>query len=158
MNVLDRLHSFGVDVTLTHDGTLDLQGGENLSDEDWNQVVDFAKKFKAWIISEIEGTAPTAPAAPTRKNHITPSMLESWKVARPWLLAHLPRLQAAGWTRAKLFRAGRLRFPCGPWGVAFLSVWTKDGVQVEIEDGGAIRWTWADATGKTITQAARPKH
>ncbi len=113
--------------------------------------------------SALKASAPGAPGAPAKnikfEKKITPAMLRSWRIARPWLLAHLMELQAAGWTRAKLFRAGgRLRFPFGPWGIAFLPVWTKPGVQIEIEDAGAIRWTWVDATGKTITQAARPKH
>ena len=92
-----------------------------------------------------------------RPPHVTTGMLEAWKTSRPWLLDHLPELDSHGWTRSQLFRAGRIKYPCGPWGVAFSRNWLRPDVQVTIEPDGAISWTWVEPTGKEITQASRPK-
>lgn len=90
------------------------------------------------------------------KRHISRDLIKNWKAARPWLLDNLSRLHAAGWTRKELFQAGRLAYPHGPWGVAWASTWRKPGVQVQIDKGGAIRWTWQDNVGQEITQARYP--
>ena len=89
---------------------------------------------------------------------VTRQMLRAWKTARPWLLARLPELERYGWTRSKLFRAGQLKYPVGPWGVAFSRNWLRPDVQVCIvPEDGAIRWTWTEPSGRTVSQAARPR-
>jgi len=96
------------------------------------------------------------PKGTTRPRRVTRRMLRAWRLSRPWLLARLPELEALGWTRSKLFRAGRLPYPLGPWGTAFCSNWLIPDVEVKIDSEGAIRWTWTEATGRTVTQAKRP--
>ena len=88
---------------------------------------------------------------------LTPPMLKAFKASRPWLLDHLPELESHGWTRSQLFRAGRLKYPVGPWGVAFSKNWLRPDVQVTIEPDGAIRWTWVEPSGREVSQAGRPR-
>lgn len=85
-------------------------------------------------------------------------LIRAWKAARPWLLDHLQELQAKGWTRKQLFKAGKLSFPHGPWGPAWARNWLGDGVKVSIDQDGAIRWTWIEPGGRQVSQAAYPKH
>ena len=92
----------------------------------------------------------------SKNRRITGNMFKAWKAARPWLLARLPELEAQGWTRSKLFRAGRMLYPFGPWGAAWCDNWLIPDVEVKIDSEGAIRWTWTEATGRTVTQAKRP--
>ena len=99
--------------------------------------------------------ASPLPGRKSKKRRITRIMIKAWKTSRPWLLDHLPELDSHGWTRTKLFRAGRIKYPCGPWGVAFSRNWLRPDVQVTIEPDGAISWTWTEPTGKEITQASR---
>ena len=96
---------------------------------------------------------------PSKAARLKPSslMLRAWKTARPWLLARLPELESHGWTRSQLFRAGRIKYPVGPWGIAFSRNWLRSDVQVTIGPEGEICWTWVEPTGKEITQASRPK-
>jgi len=103
---------------------------------------------------------PTAPAKKRRRQKarlVTKSMVEAWRVGRKWILAHLSDLEAAGWTRAELLRAGRFQYPCGTWAAAWGDVWLKPGATVAIEGQGAIRWTWFNETGRPISQAMMPK-
>ncbi len=92
----------------------------------------------------------------SKNRRITGNMLKAWKSSRPWLLARLPDLEEKGWTRTKLFRAGRFKYPCGSWGVAFLSNWLRPDVEITLDTDGSIRWTWTEATGRTVSQASRP--
>lgn len=85
-------------------------------------------------------------------------MVRSWKKARPWLLARLPELEKLGWDRSKLFRAGKLTFPFGNWGIAWYSIWSRPEILVKLEDDGSIRWSWKELDGKLVSQAARPNH
>lgn len=87
------------------------------------------------------------------KGKISLSLLKNWKTARPWILDHLDELQAKGWTRRTLFQAGKFKYPHGPWGAAFSDNWRTPGVQVTIDEGGAIRWTWTDKAGAKVSQA-----
>ena len=77
--------------------------------------------------------------------------------ALPWIREHLQELQETGWTRASLFRRGKYTWPYGLWGVAWLSPWRKDNVQVDIDNRyGAIRFTFNATDGRIITQSAYP--
>jgi len=91
-----------------------------------------------------------------RKKFITPSMLKAFKTARPFLLSRLNELEAKGWTRRKLFRIGKYKYPLGDWGLAWSGIWQKDGLKVEIKPDGEILFTWTDRTGRETTQSARP--
>ncbi len=157
---LERIQSAGVRPTVLPNGNLYLDRPEGIAPETWGQVVELAKQFKAEILELLsrldwpEDMTHEADTPANRPNHITPTMLRAWKTARPWILARLPELEAKGWTRRRLFRAGRLRYPHGPWGPAWSRNWLRPGVQIEIEDNGTIRWTWTEATGRITTQAA----
>ncbi|MFO8083008.1 MAG: YfjI family protein, partial [Desulfobacterales bacterium] len=99
--------------------------------------------------------APRAKKRPRQKIRlVTRMMVETWRVGRAWMLEHLGKLEAAGWTRHELLRAGRFLYPCGTWGLAFTGHWTKEGLKIEIEANGAIAWAWGDATGRTVRQRA----
>lgn len=86
---------------------------------------------------------------------VNDSLVATWHRGRQWIRAHLPDLEKAGWTRRELLRAGRFKHPCGTWGVAWF--WKPD-VTPTLEPDGAIRWSWKNANGKAVTQAARPKN
>lgn len=92
-----------------------------------------------------------------RKSKPTPDMVRAYKAGRCWILAHLDGLRALGWTRPGLFRAGRFRYPCGEWGLAWASAWVNPllgGVAIA-EDGSVI--FELHETGRVVRQTARPR-
>lgn len=78
-------------------------------------------------------------------------------VAWPWVKENKAALLAAGWTMAALVRRTNFHWPYGPWGVAWLPVWSKPGVVVTIGRRGAISFTFP-SSGRTITQTSQPPH
>jgi hypothetical protein len=94
--------------------------------------------------SESQGPAEEFGQPPASQRDITSSsdMFKSWEIARPWLLAHLPELEAAGWTKHLLFRAGRDKYPLGGWGPAWLHCWQQRGLEVKISNDGTLVFTW----------------
>ena len=100
--------------------------------------------------------ASSPPDRKSRNRRITRIMLKAWKASRPWLLASLPELKAKGWTRTKLFRAGRYKYPCGPWGLAFSRNWLREDASFSITVEGYITCTWQETTGRVVTQTWRP--
>jgi len=107
------------------------------------------------LISENHPPTHRPKRHPKKPPLITPAMVEAWRTGRAWILAHLPELEAAGWTRRQLFQAGRLKYPCGEWGATWF--WPEGDFTVSLEPDGAIKWTWVDVNGKTTTQGMRPK-
>lgn len=73
--------------------------------------------------------------------------------AWPWIKEHRAALLAAGWTMAALVRRGKYRWPCGPWGVAWLPVWSKPGVTTSLARNGKIQFVY-ESNGRTIKQTA----
>jgi len=105
-------------------------------------------------------TSPEMPArrlARPKKSTPTPEMVRSYKAGRSWILAHLNELLAAGWTRTGLFRAGRYRYPCGEWGLAWASAWTNPilGGVAMAEDGTAV-FEFRE-TGRVVRQTVQPR-
>lgn len=87
----------------------------------------------------------------------TPCMVQAYKAGRRWILAHLDGLLAHGWTRPGLFRAGRFRYPCGEWGLAWASAWTNPilgGVSMA-EDGTVV--FELHEVGRVVRQSSRPR-
>lgn len=78
-----------------------------------------------------------------------------FRAAWPWIKEHLAPLLAAGWTRAALLRRAKFRWPYGPWGVAWLSLWSQPELAVTIGPRGEIVFTFP-SHGRTITQTAHP--
>jgi len=75
---------------------------------------------------------------PEIRRMITPTMVESYRAARQWLLLRMDALLAFGWTRDALFR---LRPPLGHHfnnGVAWSSWWTFPGMVPSIGPAGEI--------------------
>jgi len=100
---------------------------------------------------------PATVSLPKRsRRRISSYLLKSWKTARPWLLARLPELERYGWTRTKLFRAGQLKYPVGPWGIAFSGNWLREDATFTITAEGYIQCTWQEPTGRVVTQTWRP--
>lgn len=91
-------------------------------------------------------SSPASPAA-TREQ-------ENFAAAWPWIKEHLQVLLANGWSRAALIGRGKLRHPVGSWGVAWLSVWRKPLLTVEIDNHGAIVFTYP-IRGRLITKTAQ---
>ncbi len=87
---------------------------------------------------------------------VTKGMLRAWKVARSWILSRLTELESYGWTRSKLFRAGQLKYPHGPWGIAFSKNWLRQNASFTVTPEGHIQCTWQETTGRTVTQTWRP--
>ena len=86
-----------------------------------------------------------------------PGMVQAYKAGRRWILAHLDGLLAHGWTRPGLFRAGRFRYPCGEWGLAWASVWTNpilEGVAM-VEDGTVL--FELHEVGRVVRQSSQPR-
>lgn len=80
--------------------------------------------------------------------------LAHFAVAWPWVKKHRSALLAAGWTMAALVRRARYRWPCGPWGLAWLPVWSKPGVMVTLVRDGKIQFAY-ESNGRTIKQIAK---
>jgi hypothetical protein len=153
MTPLDRLHSLGIKPLLTEGGNLHLDRPEDITDETWEQAVNLAKEHKPEILKALK-----APGITQQKGRLTPSMLQAWRTARPWILEHLQELEAKGWTRKQLFRADVLTYPYGAWGPAWSRNWIRPGAEPSIKKDGAIVWTWLEPNGQPVTQASRPKH
>jgi hypothetical protein len=154
MTPLDRLHGLKINPVLTEGGNLHLDRPEDITDETWEQAVNLAKQNKAAIVAALKGSCPSESRSSKR---LTPSMLQAWRTARPWILDHLQELEAKGWTRKMLFRADVLTHPHGKWGPAWSRNWTRPGTEPSIDQDGAIVWTWLEPNGRPVSQAARPK-
>lgn len=86
---------------------------------------------------------------------VTPLMLQRFKLGRAWLLARLPELLAAGWTRAELFHVGKLAWPW-QWGIAWLSAWGDLATTASLDLDGSIRWTIRELH-REVVQTSRPQ-
>lgn len=96
--------------------------------------------------------ADTGQHRPERKKH-TSGPDQHFKAAFPWIREHLPELLAAGWTRPALFRRGNCAWPAGNWGLAWLPVWNRIGLDVSIGEQGQLNFTFP-SNGRQIKQAA----
>jgi hypothetical protein len=79
------------------------------------------------------------------KKKIKPSPL-----ALEWLREHKNVLRLAGWTAPELYRLDKSR------GLAWVSLWDKESLEVSIKEDGVIVFQFQSATNQTITQTARP--
>lgn len=87
----------------------------------------------------------------------TPAMVRAYKSGRVWILVHLDELLAAGWTRQGLFRAGRFRYPCGEWGLAWASLWINPILGgVAMDKDGTVVFELHEA-GRVVRQTSRPR-
>ena len=93
-----------------------------------------------------------APQLPTR-NQPPEEALAHFAAAWPWIRKHRAALLAAGWTMAALVRRAKYSWPCGPWGVAWLPVWSKPGVKTSLARNGKIQFVY-ESNGRTIKQTA----
>lgn len=92
-----------------------------------------------------------------RRSKPTPSMVRTYKTGRRWILAHLDALLANGWTRSGLFRAGRFRYPCGEWGLAWASTWSKPTLGcVDMAEDGTVIFQ-INEPGRMVVLTVRPK-
>lgn len=87
---------------------------------------------------------------------VTPEMVKGYRIARAWIRDHMEDLLSVGWDKRKLYAAGRFKYPCGAWGLAWAGPWTIDEVDVSIRPDGAVAFTWLEAGGRKVTQTQRP--
>lgn len=99
-------------------------------------------------------TETAAPPAPSESAQTTGQQRQHFADAWPWIKENKGQLLAAGWTMAALVRRSRYRWPYGPWGLAWLPVWSQPGVVVTLGRNGEIVFTY-QANGRTINQAAK---
>jgi len=95
----------------------------------------------------------TAATMPAPNDEPTEQQRAHLAAAWPWIKENKTALLAAGWTMAALVRRARYRWPYGPWGVAWLPVWSIPGVAVSVGRRGEITFVFSSG-GRTITQAA----
>ena len=97
---------------------------------------------------------------PKTVNKIRPNREELAKdcftVGFPWIMEHLGELSAAGWTRPELFRRAKHRWCTGNWGVAWLSIWRRPDLVIEIKPAGSVLFTFPSG-GRIVTQSAYPE-
>ncbi len=120
----------GVTLTLSPAGGLRVMGLDTLPPDEAGRVVAMVKANRERLLAELKGGKPKA--CNIRR---PPGQAEvaRYRQGRAWCLDHLGTLLASGWTRAGLFRAGRYRYPYGPWGAAWL--WPVDVVDVSMLPG-----------------------
>lgn len=107
--------------------------------------------------------ADTEPESPLAEEHSSRNSRnrrkgpgeENFKVAWQWIRDNQDLLIAMGWTKAELFRRGRFRCPLGRWGVAWLDVWSKEGLSVSIGARGQIVFKFS-SNNRMIQQSAYP--
>jgi len=105
---------------------------------------------------EITGDPAYALGNPDQKS--APAKTEAEKAfaaGSPWVFKNKAALLAAGWTRSELFRRSRIRYPAGNWGLAWLSVWLRPGVQARLVEKGAVKFHFV-ANDRKITQSTSP--
>jgi hypothetical protein len=91
------------------------------------------------------------------RGKLPPRVLAGYKKGRAWIMERLPELEAKGWTRAGLFRAGRYRHPYGQWGLAWSPGWSSpDLARVELlKNGGVLFTLWDCRGGETSLTVSR---
>ena len=125
--------------------------------ERWELAGELAELFSRGLLPAPKDTDPQEKKPPSKnRSLITKNMLRAWKSSRPWLLARLPELELYGWTRTKLFRAGQLKYPVGPWGIAFSGNWLREDATFTITAEGHMECTWQEPTGRVVAQTWRP--
>ncbi len=80
---------------------------------------------------------------------------QAFAVAWPWIKENKAQLLSAGWTMAALVRRGKFKWPYGKWGVAWLSVWIREGATFSLGSRGEIIFSFQN-NGKTVKQTAFP--
>lgn len=72
-------------------------------------------------------------------------------VATAWLLEHREELKGSGWTAGELWRRNKSKR-----GIAWISMWKRRGLQVDLTRGGVIQFGFPSTRG-SIRQTARPR-
>lgn len=111
-------------------------------------------------LTSIRDLQPTTDHGTSRSHtppndHATVMQHENFTAAWPWIKNNIQRLLDEGWTRAALLRRSKYRWPCGPWGLAWLSAWTKNDVSITIGRKGSVVFTYTSCD-RRITQSALP--
>jgi len=163
MNALLQIEKIGV--TVKPDGeNLALDAPDSLTDELWSHALTLAKENKAEILKTVRDREEvdskpipfdSVSYVRDRARHVTQEMVKSWRIARRWILPRLSELEKAGWTRTRLFRAGRYSYPHGEWGVAWMENWRETKWEISLDDG-LIIFSAINISGQKVRQVARP--
>lgn len=104
------------------------------------------------LLTTVGNSELITPMQPTR-NQPPEEALAHFAAAWPWIKEHRTALLAAGWTMAALVRRAKYRWPYGPWGVAWLPVWSRPDVTVSL-GSGKLHFIY-QSNGRTIRQVAQ---
>jgi hypothetical protein len=164
MSAARLLIEAGLSVRSVPGGGLAVDGLAGLPASRARELLDYAKARKAEILAELSSPPVEDRTASSNDRHkpsapglVSPAMIRGYKVARAWLMARWPELEATGWTMRKLFRAGDgLSFPWGPWGPAWLPHWSEANTTPAVEPGGVIVFTIREADGRQARQRVCP--
>jgi maltose-binding protein MalE len=91
---------------------------------------------------------------PKKFKPVTPDLVKNFRLSRQWILKNLKELEAKGWTRKELFRAGQFKHPCGTWGPAWLSSWLDPDMMPGVGADGEIVFNF-NKYGRQYRQTAR---
>jgi len=75
----------------------------------------------------------------------------SFNTAHKWILQHRQELLDTGWNSSELYRRNK------SLGIAWLRIWDKPGVDVNVGRKGEIVFYFKNTTGKKIQQTAFPR-
>lgn len=120
-----------------------------LATEDTNKINAFSR-----ISSFSRGKGGDLKKHKTKFKPVTTELVRNFKISRQWILKNLTELKAKGWTRKKLFGAGRFKHPCGTWGPAWLSVWADPDMTPEIDQDGTLVFNF-NKNGRQYRQTTR---
>ena len=140
--VIARLESKGVSLTLTHSGGLDVSGDK----EAVMRVLPFLRDHKAAIVNLLAMNNPAMQEVEADR------LIAGMTTDAPgfdWCQDHLGDLLAAGWTDTELFKK------TSPLGLAWVDIWSRAGVRVSMT-GGFVVFDIPQPDGSTAQQVARP--
>lgn len=162
--IIDRAEDDGVKLTLSPKGKVIVAGEKHVVNH-WRPVLSEHKSELLVFLAEKVLHQPRQDLGSVRveqhsdqvagKDAATTAFLVKKKIkpsplALEWLRVHKNVLLLAGWTAPELYRRDKSR------GLAWVSLWDKESLEVSIKEDGVIVFQFQSATKRTITQTARP--
>lgn len=123
-----------------------------------NAERDKRRWLTARLLSLRECPRREAPVSPPKRERrwMEQESREGFRLAWQWIQPRLAGLLEAGWTRRGLLARSRLAYPY-LWSIAWSGPWQRQGLNVTLEQDGAIAFAFPDTTGRAIVQRAKPR-